>query len=207
LPAHFLTDETKAAFARAVQAVEAESGAEVVISVRGRSGDYLHVGPWFGALAAVVMLAVVVFSPFEFSGLWIFVDPILVGALFGWLGARTDAVRRALTPRRVRDRWVADAARAAFFERGVRQTSGRTGVLVYLSLLERRAVILADSGCAAELPSGPWAEATARVDAAMARRSGGPEVALAIEGLGPLLAEAVPRSHDDINELPDEVHS
>ncbi len=201
----FLTDEAKQAFTNAIETCEGCSSAEVVVTIRARSASYLHADLIWGALAAFATLPVLLFADWEFP-LWSFlVDPLLVGAIVGVAAARVPAARRLFTPARIRAAWVRRAARATFFEKGVRQTRARTGILVYLSLTERRAEVIADSGVVNAVDPEDWARAVARIDAAVASGAGGLAIARTVAELSKVLEPALERSADDVNELPDEV--
>jgi putative membrane protein len=191
----FLTDAGKAALLDAVRAVEARSAAEVVVAVRERSGSYLH---------ADLVLFYQLFSPWEFSLPLIQVAPTGIGLLVGLATSITPWARRALTPRRTREEMVRTAARATFVEKGVAGTRGRTGILVYVAVLERTAEVVADLGVTRAVAAEPWTAAIARV-AESARRGDAAAVATAVAALVDVLAPALPRSADDVNELADEV--
>jgi putative membrane protein len=199
----FLTDQAKAALLAAVRDVEARSAAEVVIAVRERSGFYLHADLIAGVVAANLVLFYQLFSPWEFSLPLIQVAPTAVGVLVGLVTSITPWARRALTPRRIREAMVRTAARATFVEKGVASTTGRSGVLVYVSVLERTAEVVADVGVVRAVPADRWAASAARV-AEAAGREDAAAIAGAILAMGEILATALPRAADDVNELADE---
>jgi putative membrane protein len=200
----FLTDAAKAALLDAVRAVEARSAAEVVVAVRERSGSYLHADLIAGIVAANLVLFYQLFSPWEFSLPVIQVTPAAIGLLVGLATSITPWARRALTPRRTREAMVRTAARAMFVEKGVAGTRERTGILVYVAVLERMAEVVPDVGVTKAVPTDRWAEAAARVAHAAGAGDAG-TVAAAVTALGDVLAPALPRVADDVNELADEV--
>ena len=120
-----------------------------------------------------------------------------------WLILRHRPLRVALTPRGTRARRVRARAVAHFRAACEGRTAGRTGILIYLSLLERRAEIVADQAIAAKVSGDVWGEAmAAMVDEVRAGRIGH-GMALAVERVGRVLAEHLPREATDTNELPD----
>lgn len=195
----------KDALLEAVRAVEVRSCAELVVVVRARSAGYRQADLVLGALAAYATLGFMLFSPWPFGLAWIFVDPAVVGLLAALATAHVAPLRRVLTPAAQRRAAVRAAACGVFFEKGVGHTRGRTGILVYLSQLERMAEVLADRGVLAAVDPKAWAEAVGGVDAAMARAEGSVAVARRIEALAAILGPCLPRSGDDVNELADEV--
>ncbi len=201
----FLNDESKAALSEAVSAVEAASSAELVIAVRPRTGSYLHADLGFGILMGLAALAVLLFSPWIFAPAWILVDPILIGGLAGLVGSRSARLRRAFTPGRERRLRVEAAARSAFVERRVHGTTGRTGILFYVSVLEREAAFVADTGVEALAVTEAWQRAVGEIEQAVRNKEDGVAVAARIRALAPLLGPALARGENDVDELPNEV--
>lgn len=206
MPPPFLTDDAKAALSAAAREIEAKSCAEVVISVRPSSGAYLQADLAVGIATGASVIALLLFLPRAFGLVWFLVDPLIVGALAALVSSWSPGLRRALTPAGVRRRWVERAARSRFVERRVHGTAGRSGILVYISRLEREAALVADLGVEAAVALSPaWASAVAELEAAVRRGEDGVRVSRCIRELAPPLAEALPRPVDDVNELADEV--
>lgn len=206
MPDKFLTDGGKHALTDAVRALEARSSAELVFAVRPSSGRYLHVDFAVATVAAFLTLAFLLFSPWEFGLVSILLEPWLVGLLFGFVASRFPAIRPFLTRRKTLDEHVDQAAKATFFERRISQTTGRTGILIYVSLLERRAVTVVDVGVEVAVPEDTWPRLTAAIDDAVRRGGDATALAQAVLGLGDILEQTLERAPDDVNELPDEVH-
>jgi len=200
-----LSDPEKTALLAAVKDVETRSAAEVVITFRGRSGTYLDADLVAGILLGVFTLWFQLFSPWEFSLPVILVGPVLAGALGAFLSSRAPNVRRLFTSRASRRERVRLASLAAFHEMGVAETRERTGVLVYVSRLERMAAVVADSGVRRRVAEGAWGDGVRTIEAAASGRDVGTAVAAAVRSLGDLLATGLPPRSDDVNELPDEV--
>jgi putative membrane protein len=200
-----LSDPEKAALLAAVKDVERRSAAEVVVAFRGRSGTYLDADLIAGVLLALFTLWFQLFSPWEFNLPVILVSPILAGAAGAFLSSRAPNVRRLLTSRASRRERVRVAALAAFHEMGVGETRERTGVLVYVSCLERMASVVPDSGVRRRVAGGAWDDGARAVETAALRGAPGAAVAESIRALGDILARALPPRADDVNELADEV--
>lgn len=201
----FLDAAARAAFTAAIEDIERGSATEVVVAVRRRSARYIHANVIVGAAAAFAGLAAMLFSAHEFALGSILIDPFVVGGLAGAVVELLPDVKRWLTPRAARQRAVLAAARAAFVERGVHRTRDRSGLLVYISWLEREVAMVADSGIErATSTETRTAAARAMSDAI---RGGGAAVARELARLAPALAAAMPCRADDINELPDAIDS
>lgn len=201
----FLTDESRKALAGAVHAVEAHSSAELIVAVRPRSAPYLYAALMAGMVAGYGTLAFLLFSPWEFGLEWFLVDPVAVGALAVLAGLRIPALTRLLTRRTARRERVEAAARSTFLEKRMHRTMGRTGILLYVSLLEREAAVVVDLGVEALAETEVWRKAVAGIEEAVRHGGDGNEVAERIRGLGEVLASALERDAADVDELPNEV--
>jgi putative membrane protein len=84
-----------------------------------------------------------------------------------------------------------------------RRTTGRTGVMIYLSMREHRAEIVADESIAAKVPAEVWGEAMGDMLSEIRKGRIAEGLALGIRDVGFVLAEHFPRGEDDTNELPD----
>ncbi|MEZ4368466.1 MAG: hypothetical protein R2939_19630 [Kofleriaceae bacterium] len=203
MPAAFVDERARTALRDAVVAVEAQSSAEIVIAVRRQSAAYLHTNLVVGACVSFAALAYMLGASTPFSLTAILVDPFALGVAAALLAELVAPLKRYLTPAQHRRRTVERAARATFVERGVHGTTGRTGILVYASWVERHATLVCDLGVLAAMPPSSLAAAGERVQAAM--RRDGAALAAAVAQLGPELARYLPRSADDVNERPDDV--
>ena len=84
-----------------------------------------------------------------------------------------------------------------------RRTHGRTGVLIYLSMREHRAQIIADEAIASKVTPETWGEAMAAMLVEIKQGRCADGMIAAVEQVGAVLAEHFPRAEDDTNELPD----
>src|SRR2546429_3932315 len=144
------------AIGAAVREVEARTNAEIVVAVRGRSGTYRHADYLFGALIAFIGLLFVLFSPFEFHTFWIPFDVIVLFVAGAFVSSRGDWIRRCLTTKAFRAKAARAGAAAMFYEAGIANTSAENGLLIYLSLLQRRMEVIADRGILTRGPGFKW---------------------------------------------------
>lgn len=199
------TRETRTAIADAVRVVESRTGAEVLVAVRPAADTWRECEWLGGAVVAFAALLFLLLAPPEFD---LFLIPVWVALAFG-VGAGlvhvVPPLKRILLPRRRADAAVARSASAAMSELGVTRTRDRVGVLVFVSVLERRAAVLPDVGIDLATAGARWESAVGAIEAA-ARALDGARLASAIADLAPILEESVPRSEDDVNELADAPH-
>ncbi len=214
------TEEDHARVSAAVAAAEAGTDAEIVTVVAPFSDKYHDVAlHWaiflaVGALFAAARWPSLALWPLEWAGggwtevgrgatillalgLWLMVF------LLALLLLRIPRLRLALTPDATERRRVRARALAAFRIGAERRTVGRTGVLLYLSVAERMAELIADEAIHTNTDPDAWAEAMA----ALVDRAAGGHVAdgmvAAIESIGPVLTAACPKTAGNPNELSD----
>jgi putative membrane protein len=83
------------------------------------------------------------------------------------------------------------------------KTMGRTGVLLYLSMKEHRAEILADAAIASKVAPEVWGDAMVALLDQVRAGNPGAGVATAVAQMGVVLAEHFPKGCENPNELPD----
>jgi putative membrane protein len=116
-----------------------------------------------------------------------------------------SVVRRLLSSRKMMRENAHNAACAAFVRLGVSRTSGRNGILVFVSTFEKMVEIVCDVGVDATALGEPWAKGLAGVERCVSGRIDFEGFVQALEALGPIIGEAMPHMADDVNELPDDV--
>jgi putative membrane protein len=215
-----LTEADHVRVTAAVSAAEAETDGEIVTVVAGRSDAYHDVALHWTVLAMLLVLALLAWQPAPVERLhallvdaWSDTPPrwyltfalILMAVTF--LVARVilaiDALRIALTPGATRTRRVHARALALFRTAAEKRTRASTGVLLYLSLAEHRAEIIADESIHSKVSADVWGEAMAALILAVKDGRPGDGLAEAVTQIGKVLAEHFPRSEGDTNELPD----
>ncbi|MEY4575369.1 MAG: hypothetical protein RL701_72 [Pseudomonadota bacterium] len=112
---------------------------------------------------------------------------------------------RLAVPKVQLQRAVEQRARLAFFDHSLFATRDRTGVLIMLSQLERRVVILGDSGIHAKVKVEGWRKHVDHIVQAI--RAGRVEqgVCETLRAIGEILSAEFPVRADDVNELPNTV--
>jgi putative membrane protein len=197
--AAFFTDAARRQVTEAVVDVESHTAAEVVVVVRRTSGTWREVDLAVGAAAGFAVLLLVLFHPKPIPVIAMPVDVALGFVAGAVLSANLSLLKRALLPRRRVRAQVLAMARAAFVEHGVSRTTGRTGILVYVSTFERLVEVIADVGVD---PKAVQAELDA-LQASLSHGARFDRFIAALRALGPPLGNCLPRSPDDVNELPD----
>jgi len=187
---------------RFVEAVEAETTVELVFVLAHRAEAYRDVPYKAGAIGALLSLLALIYLPFDFSPQLMIPDLLLGFGLGFLLGRASPAVTRWLTTARRREEAVLQAARAAFNERGVSLTRERTGLLLFVSWLERRVELLPDVGVEQRVPLDAWNAAWRQVDATQIFDGFPGSLAGAFAPVRVLLGEHLPPSADNPDEIP-----
>ncbi|MCC2978052.1 hypothetical protein LK533_15410 [Sphingomonas sp. PL-96] len=216
-----LTEQDHATVTQAVTAAERTTDGEIVTVVAGRSDSYHDVALHWAALAMLLVLALLSVWPGIAAALYERVfDPwtqvvhpsvllliALVLQVLAFAAVRLllliPALRLRLTPGATKTRRVRRRALGLFRTAAEKRTRGQTGVLLYLSLAEHRAELIADAAIHARVAPEVWGEAMAALVAAARAGHVAQGMAEAVAQVGVVLAEHFPRSADDINELPD----
>ncbi|MEQ1498766.1 MAG: hypothetical protein ABL914_08880 [Novosphingobium sp.] len=216
-----LTEADRAAVSQAVARAEDQTAGEIVTIMADRSDSYHDVALWWSAAAAMTALAVASwFAPLclglidQMTGAWQTEwspGRVLGLALFiavakfiaAYLILLWQPLRMALVPGPLKHRRVRTRAVTSFKIGAERRTHGRTGVLIYLSVAEHRAEIIADEAIAGKVSPEVWGAAMAGLIGEIRAGRAGHGLVLAIEAVGTVLAEHFPRAEGDINELPD----
>ncbi len=205
----------------AVHTAEAQTDGEIVTVIAPRSDAYHDVGLHYAVAAMLVLLALVASFPERFSGFavrlaggWDHVVPVTL-ELTMLLGAQIAIfllvryalawmpLRMALTPPATQARRVRRRAVTLFRACAQGRTAGRTAILLYLSVAERRAEIVADETIAARVAPERWGDAMKALIEKLHDGDPAGGMTQAIAMIGAILSEEVPRSERNPNELPD----
>ena len=192
----------RAALTNCIREIEKRTDAEVVLVIRARSHSYAQANYLFGALLAFIGLNFLLFSPFSFHQFWVPIDIVLLFVLGAYISSKSNAIRRWLTRQGLRDKAVRAGAAAMFYEAGIANTKAEMGVLVYLSLLERRLELIADRGVLKAVPSLEWNEILFELHQE-GKHPDSESFTVALNKFGSLLAQYLPASSENPNELPD----
>lgn len=179
-----------------VAALEARTGTQVVTAVVGRSDAYPE-APWrafaLGAAATALVSAVgALFSSQWQSGESALNHAVVIlgsGAALALLTMVYPPLARLFTDRLRRDFEVTQFAQSLFFSRGLDRTRGRIGVLLLISLFERKVILLPDGGFEGHVHPAEWQAITDRITLLLSRRDVGFALQAGLEGLEALLLE------------------
>lgn len=212
-----ITDEQRKAINSAIAEAESKTAAEIVPIVAKSSGRYDRAedicGLWLGVtclLAVWILFAPPDRVPGSWGGSSVLWYPLsLVGAvMLGFIGGVVlshwiPSLRRLFTPQSERSQEVSRRAQQVFFDQRVHHTKGQSGILLYVSLFEHQAAIMTDQAVL-DLLTQPTINALCDEFTARLKNEGLTDAFVkTIAEVGQQLAEKLPASNDDRNELPD----
>ena len=217
----YLSEQQHRLVSDAVGEAERNTSGEIVTVLADRSDGYSDVVLVYAAGMAFTLMSVFAALPRPFLDLW---DALvggwghnwstgelasmtialgLVAFAATWLLLTFDPLRFALVPKPVKAARARDAAVRHFKVGAESRTHGRTGVLLYLSMREHRAEIVADATIASQVPAEVWGEAMADMLGEIREGRFAEGLAAGIRDVGVVLADRFPRDAEDTNELPD----
>lgn len=216
-----LTKSDRARVSAAVSDAERHTAGEIVTIVARRSDKYHDVALHWAVLSMLLVLALLALRPN--AAMWVHglvADPwdgapapgglftvalilLAITFLIVRFGLAYMPLRLALTPGSTMARRVHARALDLFRTGAEARTRDATGVLLYLSLDEHRAEIIADHAIHSRVTPEIWGAAMAALIAATRDNRPGDGMAEAVRQIGVVLAEHFPPRSDDTNELPD----
>ena len=203
----FLTDAERHQVKEAVRTAEKLTAGEIVVMIISSSYQY-PLANVIGATTFALPLALIL-TPLTGSWLWIgaqnmwlflgFLTVLFV--LFHAVIKRTLWLKRFFISQREIDDEVEEAAVTQFFDQGLYRTRDETGVLVLISVFERRVWVLADRGISAKVVEGQWDDIVSMITDGIRQKRPADAICAAVEKIGDLLKTHFPVKPDDTDEL------
>ncbi len=218
-----LTDADREKVAAAIAKAESTTAGEIVAVETAISDAYHDVALHWALVPLFAVLAWAAWRPTALASCYDFLfggwqpDPtqsqlltlLMVAAALAFTIAllilKWMPLRLVLTPAATKHRRVRRRAIAIFQAAAAGRTTGRTGILIYLSLAERRAEIIADEAILKVTDDHAWGEAMTALLADVREGRIGDGIAAAVERVGAVLSDHFPRSAHDRNEIPDKL--
>jgi putative membrane protein len=197
-----LTEDDRNAITAAIREAEDRTCGQIVCVLARSSSDYSAVPiQWAAVLALIVPWPMIYFTDLSIQRIFAVQIAVFVLAavILSW-----PALRIALVPSPVRRARAHRAAIEQFHLRGLANTKHRCGVLIFASMAEHYARIIADQGIAEKTKRADW---QAAVDALTQDMRGGriaDGFVAAIERCGAVLATHAPPA-DPPDRLPDRI--
>ncbi len=216
----FFRNEDLEKIKKAVQEAESKTSGEIAIAFIRESDTYTSYELLFAFFCGFFYFLILMFfsQRIEFfmqQLLWGYSSSYLLMA-YGfttflvmaatYLLANVSFIDRVIVPRLVMMRKVNQRAVRHFMESGVYNTKDRTGILIFISSLERRVELIADRGISEKIPQEKWDFIVSHIIDGIKSKQTVKHLTEAIAECGNLLAEHFPIQPDDVNELKDDIH-
>lgn len=188
--------------------VKAEKGTkgEIVPMIVSRSSVIGHL-PFY---ITFILFSLVTIALLESSVVWIrlwwglpLAGVFLVCSVFGFILSRVSVVQRWLIPAIDEDTQVWNRAHSEWAFSRIQRTKERTGILLYVSMMERKAIVLADEGIAKHYPPNTWQEVIDLLTMHLRQGEWTEGFEKAIQRCGEILKTHLPATDNDTNEISD----
>jgi putative membrane protein len=201
----FFNDQEKEMIRLAVTDAESKSNGEIVTMVVRESERYRE-AEQLGALLVAGLVSVIAAAIWHHVTIWSYIPAVCLLYLpILWLFRAIPRLKLSFVGPRRQAEAVRERALAAFYHNGLYRTKEQTGVLIFISLLERKVWILGDRGINEKIPPGYWQSLTDDLAAGLRSGKAAETLCRVIAGCGDELARHFPRRADDRNELPDDI--
>ncbi|MDA3810549.1 MAG: TPM domain-containing protein [Spirochaetaceae bacterium] len=215
-----LSDSDNEKVKQAIGRAEAKTSGEIVTAIIKESSDYAFYELLFSLIGGFVYYLVCLFLYNDISRwlnnfFWTYsevyttafigMSTIFVIGLF-YVLANIDGVDRLIVPAKVIGKKVNRRALLFFGESGLFDTKDRTGVLIFISLKEKRVELIADKGINELVKQDTWNDVVSNLITRLKERNIVDGLVEAVDSCGNILSENFPIQPDDENELSDDVH-
>ncbi len=185
----------------AIADAERRTSGEIVVVVAAQSDGYHYVPPLVAAIVSLLVPWVLIFFT-EFGLVEIYL--IQLAVFFVITAALLPlSIRIALVPASVKHLQAHRRAVEQFLAQNLHTTGGRTGVLLFVSVAEHHAEIIADKAIHERVPEGTWKGIVDDLTNAISKGNAADGFVAAIASIGAVLARHFPPSAHDPSELPD----
>ncbi|AJE03418.1 TPM domain-containing protein [Geobacter pickeringii] len=190
---------------QAVAAAETATAGEIVTMVVDSSDTYRE-SETLGATLLAGFVAIVIAVAMHHVTIWSYI-PMVFMLYFPCrlLFRSVPRLKLSFVGRRRLHEAVRERAVRAFYEKGLYRTRGATGILIFISLLERKVWILGDRGINEKIAPHFWNEIAVTLTKGLREGEGGAALCRAIAACGAELSRHFPRAADDTDELPNDL--
>jgi putative membrane protein len=206
---NFFSTEEQKRICDTVHSAELKTSGELVPMIVSESHSY-PVAPVRGAALVALIASLLYTAPLgemfwlDSSNLWVFLSlfaPVFCIAHF--IINRSCRLKRWFLFSEEMDAEVQNTAVTSFFTERLYKTRDENGILIFISLLEHRAWVIADKGINERIPKEKWQEAVSIITTGIQEKNQCEALCHAIEMIGDILEHEFPVKEDDTNELSD----
>ncbi|NOY69614.1 MAG: hypothetical protein GXP53_09025 [Deltaproteobacteria bacterium] len=204
----FLSEQDRTRIKEAVHAAEKRTSGEIVPMVVSASYHY-PMADITGAitLSLPISLGIAHFFGESFWGLkdnmFLFIAVLIpLFLIFQEIVPWIPILKRIFAPDSQVEEEVREAATTAFFAEGLYRTENETGVLIFISVFERRVWVLADRGINEKLPEDHWEGIVKLITDGIREKRPADAICRAVTMVADMLEKHFPIKPGDRDELP-----
>ncbi len=202
-----------------VKIAESKTSGEIATAIIKESSDYAFYELGFALIVGgIYFLIITIFSSsissFIQSLFWDYHTEYLLiftgSSLFlvvglAYLVANIPAIDRLIIPKSVIEKRTYARALTHFIESETCYTKDRTGILIFISELERKVILIADKGISQKIPQVRWDGIVEEIILGIKENMIVDAISSAVIECGNILTEHFPIAIDDENELSDDI--
>lgn len=203
------------AIAETVAEAEQKTNGEIALAIVKQSDDY-------SALELLISIAAFLLGAVIFIGfsntivsflstlVWVFSHKLLLSVFLVstslliplcFLLLNISSFERIFIPKKLRHKNTEKRAMLHFVQSALYKTKDHSGILIFVSVLERTVVVFADEGINSRVEAGTWNGICAKLTDALKKKEAGKGFIEAVEACGTILHEAFPARKNNPNEL------
>lgn len=201
----FFSKEERDKVKKATMDAESLSTGEIAVVLVDHSSQYREAEVTGGIFLSSVTSFILSVACFHGS-IWFYVPlSFLFYFPFYMLFKKNPVLKVALVSAKRQQNAVRDRALRAFYEKGLHRTKDSTGVMLFLSLLERKVWVIADKGIHEKIKQHELDRFAHIVSEGVRTGNACDALCKAINEMGLLLARYYPVTSEDKNELSDDI--
>ncbi len=200
---NFFKEEFKNKLYETIEDIENNSLVEVVAIIRQQSEKYRDVGFLVSSVLTALFYTILIFIPVEIDPYLIYLSTLIFFLIVFFIYMGIPFLHRLFIPNKRIDRAVELLSRAIFQKGGIRFTKEKIGVLFFVSIFEKRVVILPDRGAQMSVPQEEWDKLQMQFDKIFDTEDASESFLKVLSSAKEIFAKYIPPVEDDINELPD----
>lgn len=184
-----------------VAEVEKTTAGEIVPMIVPESYDYSK-AEIVGGLCIALIVSTAAAGLLAIDNTWNFLGIFTALFILAFFAVKKlPGLKRLFIPASEMDEEVHEGATVSFYRHNLHETRDRTGIMIYVSVFERKVVVLADKGVNARVGQGQWQEIVDMIVAGIKGGKAADAICDAVARCGEIIAGHFPRREDDKNEL------
>jgi len=201
----FFSDEEKERIRQAVKDAESRTSGEIATMVVDHSDRY-HEAEVLGGILVAGLAALIIAVAVQHVTIWSYIPMVCVLYIPArLLFIRVPRLKFPFINKLRMMHAVRERAVRAFYEKGLYKTRDENGVLIFISIQERKVWIIGDRGVDRVIPHATWQTHAREISAGIKKGDACASLCTVIGKCGQVLGEHFPRKEDDTNELPDDL--